>query len=607
MLESDPGLDVSDLRRMLLHVPRATTLQSILFLAFSSLFVVVFVGISLYLSGLARGVIERGAVRAIEEASSTLQRDVDAEIAKLEAVSLNVAYSELVKGAFAGYLEGTGEARVTQRRTLANALIAINGPQMPVKQIYLYDLTDRRVGIGMLNAEQTVRIEDQPWYGEVLEADGARVLAGPAVDATLAGVYTNQQGRLNLALLRLFFDRYRSAVGVMELIQDCEKVFSSPARFESGHEATALVLDGRGRVLYPYDRPVSVPQAVGEPTWDTPAGSFSHGSGAQRRFTAYSRSQTTGLVTVVSLSSRSLFREATLSTLRTTVVLLPVLLSVVLVSWLVSRRITRTLRIIHRNIEDMELSTIERAGSPTHGAPDELEELNRAVLAMRRKLKQSLDETLAAHRHEAEARLLALQAQVNPHFLHNTITTISAMAEEGMTGDIVVMCRNLSAMMRYLSDSRSTVTLGEEMEYTGAYLECMRVRFQERLVYRLRTDERMRGVPIPRLVVQPLVENSLKHGVARSGKTVVTVQAQCEPGGWVVRVTDNGPGFAPAALARLRARPDEGPAPTPRSGIGLASIVRRMRLHFGPGTFSFTAENSPEGGAVVTLRGAPCG
>ena len=170
------------------------------------------------------------------------------------------------------------------------------------------------------------------------------------------------------------------------------------------------------------------------------------------------------------------------------------------------------------------------------------------------------------------AELRSLRYQVNPHFLFNTQNSLSALVLTGKTAAAERMIQTMSTFYRrsLTSDPTSDVTLQEEFDLQKLYLDIETARFPERLEARFDLPDALAGAHIPGMILQPLVENSVKHAVApSSGKVVITVTAREEYGRLVVTVADNGAGLAKSGEAR------------PGFGIGLGNVQQRLAARFG--------------------------
>lgn len=200
-----------------------------------------------------------------------------------------------------------------------------------------------------------------------------------------------------------------------------------------------------------------------------------------------------------------------------------------------------------------------------------------------------------------EQKLAALKAQVNPHFLFNTLNSISATLRRNPE-QAREMIAKLSDMMRYALEGsgQDLVPLREEIDFTRRYLDLEQHRFSDRLDVEVdvQAEEEALDTPVPPMVQQPLVENALRHGIAPSEEGGrVTVQIRTENDRVCVRVEDTGVGFG-----------EEDPLSDSGSGTGLANTSRRLEHTFGPDAALQTAENEPTGVAVwfsIPRNGSP--
>ncbi len=151
----------------------------------------------------------------------------------------------------------------------------------------------------------------------------------------------------------------------------------------------------------------------------------------------------------------------------------------------------------------------------------------------------------------AEARLSALNAQLNPHFLFNTLNAVSSLVERDPRG-VRRMIARLSELLRYTLNggSDNEVLLGQEIAFVERYLEIMQIRFQDRLEVDVQLGDDAGNALVPSLILQPLVENAVKHGVEKiSGTGKIRIEARREDDRLVLSVSDNGPG--PQRLEQL--------------------------------------------------------
>jgi sensor histidine kinase YesM len=190
----------------------------------------------------------------------------------------------------------------------------------------------------------------------------------------------------------------------------------------------------------------------------------------------------------------------------------------------------------------------------------------------------------------AEAQLEALQRQLHPHFLFNTLNTISALMHRNVQAADEMLVR-LSDLLRLTLDRIGTqqVSLKDELDFLQKYLDIERTRFGDRLQVHVDVDPDVLDAPVTNLVLQPLVENALRHGIApkiEGGR--VDVSASHVDGGLTLTVRDNGVGLSPARLNALH------------SGVGLSNTRSRLDNLYGD-RHRFEFRSPPGGGLVVTI------
>lgn len=288
--------------------------------------------------------------------------------------------------------------------------------------------------------------------------------------------------------------------------------------------------------------------------------------------------------------------------------LLVMLLSLSVVQVL-SVRLTRPLRRLRDQLDKVDLDnlsvTLESSGDA------DLTFINRAFNDMFTRLRTSTDLLIVAQAEESKAQLLALQSQMDPHFLFNIISVLSAEARLVRSDKLVAICANLAKLVRYVSDYEcSATTLFDEFDHTRTYLTLMQCRFETGLRYQLLCGEEAKGIHVPKLILQPLVENSFHHGFADLlPPWKIVVEAEIDQVNWRVRIGDNGTGISPECREELLQRvehytrnPQETIGKLHIGGLGLLNSFIRLRLLYGEGAI-MAIRSSPEGGTEIEIGG----
>lgn len=218
---------------------------------------------------------------------------------------------------------------------------------------------------------------------------------------------------------------------------------------------------------------------------------------------------------------------------------------------------------------------------PIEAEIEEIEELDEGINKMARKISALLENVRQEKEMQHLTELQLIQAQVNPHFLYNTLDTIIWLIEGGMTDDAVEMISSLSIFFRTsLSKGNDIIPLSEEERHTLSYLEIQQYRYRDILEFEINIPKELSGIPVPKLSIQPLAENALYHGIKnRRGKGKILIEGREEEDALVLTVSDNGQGMTPERLHEVQEAIRTGE----RAGFGLAAVAERIALYYGPG------------------------
>jgi two-component system sensor histidine kinase YesM len=284
------------------------------------------------------------------------------------------------------------------------------------------------------------------------------------------------------------------------------------------------------------------------------------------------------------------------------VLMLSAVIFAVVAAWELSRSIYIPIKKLHDVTTTITKNDLQALVNSEN--VDEITELGMSFNIMIGKIRELLDAKIKEQENLKKAEMRALQAQINPHFLYNTLDTIIWMAESQKTEPIVEIVGALSNFFRIsLSKGRDWITIAEEVERIRSYLTIQRMRYHDIMDYQIEVDENVADFTILKLVLQPLVENALYHGIKnkRQGGTIwVRARAKNESE-IVLEVEDNGMGFTPQKLAQLRddLTDDSGDIRL-ESGFGLDNVNKRIRLYYGK-PYGISVRSEYSAGTCVTL------
>ncbi len=221
--------------------------------------------------------------------------------------------------------------------------------------------------------------------------------------------------------------------------------------------------------------------------------------------------------------------------------------------------------------------------SDTHfGRSREGAELSRSYNEMTRRIDRLLKENYAAALNEKNARLAALEAEINPHFLYNTLQAIGSEALLNDQTEIYRMLTSLASNLRYSIKAPNVVSLRDELKYTDDYVFLQKIRMGERLSVERETDEEALFARLPKLCIQPLVENSILHGIGGERDSIsIVLSVQMDGGRILIRVRDDGIGIEEEELREIRNSFRSQTLNDANQSIGLANLYNRLTLLYG--------------------------
>lgn len=275
------------------------------------------------------------------------------------------------------------------------------------------------------------------------------------------------------------------------------------------------------------------------------------------------------------------------------------LLLVIILSYYIPRSITMPITRISRVTDQVAKGNLSVRAAAESGA--EARMLSDSLNAMIDKINELLDQVTTEQIRLRKAEFELLQAQINPHFLYNTLDTIVWLAEAGDQKRVVSMVGNLSDFFRTsLNQGKDIISIREELAHVRSYLEIQQVRYQDILRYEITVPEDLYEYKIPKITIQPLVENALYHGIKnKRGQGTITVTGKRNENGFVLYVRDNGIGMTQERLKEVRAGIQK-LSYTGKEIYGLYNVNERIRLNFGE-TYGISIESTYGEGTCVSI------
>ena len=281
----------------------------------------------------------------------------------------------------------------------------------------------------------------------------------------------------------------------------------------------------------------------------------------------------------------------------TVVTMIVLFLLIVTYSMSVSRRITSPVIALTEKAKQFGKRDFSRA-KPIETNITELEILDDSFNEMTDHISALMEKQIENERSLHQAELELLQAQINPHFLYNTLDSIAILAESDREEDVIDMITSLSTFFRNsLSEGEDIHTLRAETAQAVSYLEIQQIRYSDILSYSIDISEEIQDCLIPKLILQPLIENALYHGIKnRRGRGLISITGGRENNRILLRVRDNGIGMDSEQLEQLQ----NGIYQQKQGSFGLWNVHQRIRLYCGD-PYGLSFESTPGEGTTVTV------
>ena len=268
------------------------------------------------------------------------------------------------------------------------------------------------------------------------------------------------------------------------------------------------------------------------------------------------------------------------------------------VAYFISTNISKPIESLRRSMQAVESGNFDI--DITVNATNEVYQLARDCDIAVKKVRDLIAQSRQEQELKRKLELRALQGQINPHFLYNTLDSIIWMIELGENERAIDMTSSLAKFFRLgISRGSETISVRTEIEYVQTYLAIQKQRYKDKLSYEIAFSPELYNRQILKLLIQPLVENAIYHGIKNmEGLGRIRIIGRRENETIVIRIDDNGVGMQAAQLEALAAGQIE---PSQSSGVGVRNVQDRIRLYFGD-EYGVRFESTPGTGTIATIR-----
>ena len=274
-----------------------------------------------------------------------------------------------------------------------------------------------------------------------------------------------------------------------------------------------------------------------------------------------------------------------------------ILITMLIISFVLSRALSKPVHELAAAMEQFEANADDFTYTPVGGVY-EIEALSESFGHMVVRLQNLMSTLLDEQINLRKTELRALQAQINPHFLYNTLDSISWMCEQGKNDEAVLMVNALARLFRIsISRGHELIPIRSELQHAQSYLEIQSHRYRNQFTYTFDIDEKCLDYFCNKITLQPIIENAIYHGInglVDDGEIIVSVK-ECD-GDVIFTVSDNGSGMTDDQIEAVMSK-----AHSDKAGIGIKNVDDRLKIYFGP-SYGISIDSVPDEGTTVSIR-----
>lgn len=449
-------------------------------------------------------------------------------------------------------------------------------------------------------ANPDLDISTQEWYTNALTGAASSYLSSSHVQHIISGerpwvitlsrgIRNKNTGAANQKEGVFFIDLNYSAISEL-----CNQSMV-------GNQGYAFILDAEGNIVYHPQQQQLYNELQTENIsliMGTDSDTVLSGKGSAERLYSISRSEKTGWTVVDCVRVEELLRKSNRAQSLYVLVAMGLMILALFFSRFISRSITQPIQQLcasMRRVQEGDFS----ASDIEVDFQNEVGSLTTSFNVMTHRIQELMEQNIKEQEAKRKSELKALQSQINPHFLYNTLDSIIWMAEGRKNEEVVLMTASLARLLRQsISNEDEVVSVGQEVEYARGYLTIQKMRYKDKMEFQIDVDPSILSIPLIKLVLQPVIENAIYHGLKyKESKGLLLVKGFMEKENAVIQVIDNGVGMDEETLAHIY---DRHKVNYRSNGVGVYNVQKRLQLYYGS-QYGITYDSQLGMGTTATI------
>ncbi len=570
------------------------SIQSAMFAAVSLLILGAVVTVTLVSMNFTRSTIFENSSLYTRTIIRQMNQNIDSYIDYMENIAYIVSSSEDVQE----YLFGSGDTDAARERILGQFETILDS-RSDILNVGIIGTNGRMlINEGRESVNPDLDLSTQEWYTEPLKADVSVCLTSSHVQHIISG-----QRPWVITLSRGIRDQSSGVekAGVFFIDLNYSAISELCDQNNIGNRGYAFILDVEGNIVYHPQQQQLYNELQTENIsliLEANSDTVLTGKGKNERLYTLSRSVKTGWTTVDCVNVDELLKESN----KAQSIYVLIAAALVIVALFLTRFIAGTITSSIQRLRD----SMARVQEGDFDIPDvvetsenEIGSLTRSFNVMTRRIRELMDQNVRDQEAKRKSELKALQSQINPHFLYNTLDSIIWMAEGKKNEEVVLMTASLARLLRQsISNEDEVVPIAQEVEYARGYLTIQKMRYKDKMEFQIDVDPAILHINLIKLVLQPVIENAIYHGLKyKESKGLLIVKGFMKNGNAVLQVIDNGVGMDEETLAHIY---DRHKVNYQSNGVGVYNVQKRLQLYYGS-AYGITYESKVGVGTTATI------
>ncbi len=554
------------------------SIQSSIAVAFSCLIVATLLVMAFLSYRLSAQTVEKNSREYTYQLIDQVNTNIESYVTHMENISQMVLYNSDVREYLTSPPTIGFDAKEMLEQKISGQFKSIISTRQDIASIMVFGYNG-----SFISNKRNIRLNEntdpkgQNWYKKAIEAGGKAVVSSSHVQNILEDEY-----RWVVSLSReLTGDDGKNKLGVFLVDLNYSVINNMCNKIKLGKRGYIFIIDNEGNIVYhPKQQLIysNIKTEMIDQVLKTRTGSFTVNDASGKKMYTIKESDYTGwkivgVAYVDELVSNK--REIQTYYLIGGVAFLAI---AIILSIMISSRISRPIKLLEASMKKVEKGNFDIKVDIQ--STDEIGELSRAFNIMISKIKELMDQNVKEQELKRKSELKALQAQINPHFLYNTLDSIVWMAESKNSEEVVLMASSLAKLFRLsISKGEEIISINSEIEHIKSYLTIQKMRYRDKLDFEIDVEENILQYKVLKIILQPLVENAIYHGIKNKSEVgTVRIKGRRTGDKVLLQVIDNGTGMTPEEIEGIFVKKERS---SRGSGVGVRNVNERIKLYFG--------------------------